>query len=101
MKSREMDSLETVEIVMMLEEGLVGVFGIRSGEMDRFDSARELVDWLEVRLSNQRPNKAACALLNKLAEDQQWPELAQGLDTPWRRQQIAEIVREMSRPQAI
>jgi len=36
-------------------------------------------------------------MLKKLAHDQQWPELAEGLDKPWRREQIAAIVRELFR----
>jgi len=45
----------------------------------------------------QRPNKAAAALLRKLAKDQDNPELAMGLEGTWRREQIAAIVREMLR----
>jgi len=42
------------------------------------------VDWLELYLSNQRPNKEAAALLRKLAKDYNKPELAEGLEGTWR-----------------
>jgi hypothetical protein len=90
---RATDSLETVEMVMLVEE--VFEVDIPDGDAERFGSPREIVGWLEARLSNQRPNKAARTLLRKLAEDQLWPELAKELDGPWRREQIAAIVREV------
>jgi hypothetical protein len=55
------------------------------------------VDWLEPYLSNQRPNKEAAALLRKLAKDYNKPELAEGLERTWRREQIAAIVSEFFR----
>jgi hypothetical protein len=55
------------------------------------------VDWLELHLSNQRPNQAAAVLLRKLAKAQKNPELAEGLEGTWRREQIAAIVREIFR----
>ena len=90
---RAMDSLETVEMGMLVEE--VFEVDIPDADAERFGSPREILGWLEARLSNQRPNKAARALLRQLAEDQQWPELAKGLDGLWRREQIAAIVREI------
>jgi hypothetical protein len=53
--------------------------------------------WLERHLSNQRPNKEAAALLRKLAKAHNNPELAEGLEGTWRREQIAAIVREIFR----
>jgi phosphopantetheine binding protein len=70
MKPRAMDSLDAIELVMAIEEGFEGGFGIRNAEVGTFNSPRELVDWLEVHLANQRPNKIAQALLRKLALDQ-------------------------------
>ncbi|MGA9304803.1 MAG: hypothetical protein WBW31_05285, partial [Candidatus Sulfotelmatobacter sp.] len=64
---------------------------------ERFDSPSEIVDRLERLMSNHRPNKAAKALLRKLAKERQQPELAEGLEGTWRREQIAAIVREMLR----
>lgn len=90
-----MDSLDTIEMVMAIEE--VFDVGLPDAEPITFDGPSEIVDWLEVSLANQRPNEAACALLKKLAQDQQRPELAEGLDGPWRREQIAAIVREIFR----
>ncbi len=87
-----MDSLEVVEMIMLIEE----LFGteIPSNEAERFGSPREIVDWLEFHLSNQRPNENAAALLNKLAKKYDNPELAEGLTGPWRRQQIDAIIRD-------
>jgi hypothetical protein len=92
---RAMDSLDLVEMLMFVEE----MFGtdIPDDDAKHFGSPREMVDWLELRLSNQRPNKQAAALLRKLAKAQQRPELAEGLDGTWRREQIAAIVREVFR----
>jgi|SRR5450631_728609 Phosphopantetheine attachment site len=94
MKPREMDSLDTVEMVMTIEE----VLDIEiPGDPAEYGSPREMVDRLEAVLSNRRPNEAAAALLRKLARDRQQPELAEGLEGTWRREQIAAIVREVFR----
>jgi hypothetical protein len=90
---KAMDSLDFVEAVMALEE----VLGIEvpSNDAEQFGTSREMVDWLESRLSNQRPNQKSAALLRGLAKSQNDPELAEGLDRTWRREQIAAIIREM------
>jgi hypothetical protein len=91
MSPRAISSLDTVEMVMVIEE----VFEIAvPGNVDDFRSPRELVDRMEAALSTRRPNKAAAALLRKLAKDRQQPELAEGLEGTWRREQIAAVVRE-------
>jgi hypothetical protein len=88
-----MDSLDLVEAVMAIEE----IFGtdIPDYDAEQFGSPREIVDWLEPHLSNRRPNKAAVALLRKLAKAHNSPELAEGTDGTWRREQIAAIIREI------
>jgi hypothetical protein len=90
---KAMDSLDLVEAVMITEE----VFGteIPDGDAETFGSPREMVDSLELHLSNQRPSKGASALLKRLAKAHNKPELAEGLEGTWRREQIAAIVREM------
>jgi hypothetical protein len=94
MKHRATSSLDTVEIVMAIEEA----FGVEiPGEIDQFESQSEMVDRLETVLSSRRPNKAAAALLRQIAMDRQQPELAEGLDRTWRREQIAAVVRELFR----
>jgi len=92
---KAIDSLDLVEMVMAFEEA----FGIEipNDDFEHFDGPSEMVDRLERLLSNQRPNKAAKAFLRKLAKEQQRPELAEGLEGTWRREQIAAIVREMLR----
>jgi hypothetical protein len=90
-----MDSLDSVEIVMVFEE----VFDteIPDDESERGGSPSEIVDSLERRLSNRRPNKQAVAMLQKLAKQEHQPELAEGLNGTWRREQIAAIVHEVLR----
>ena len=89
------DSLYLVEAVMLIEE-ILGT-EIPDGDADNFGSPREMVDWLERHLSNQRPTKEAAAVLRKLAKAHNNPELAEGLGGTWRREQIAAIVREIFR----
>jgi hypothetical protein len=76
-----------------------GAFEVDLPDLDEFTfgGPGELVNWLEAQLSNRRPNKVARTLLKKLAEDKGRPELAEGLDGPWKREQIAAIVREIFR----
>jgi hypothetical protein len=95
MISKARDSLDLVEAVMLIEE----IFGtdIPDGDAENFGSSRKMVDWLGPHLSNRRPNKEATALLKKLAKAHNNPELAEGLDGTWRREQIAAIVREIFR----
>lgn len=96
MTPRPSNSLDLVELVMAFEEA----FDIEipdDGSERLFGNPSEAVDWLERSLSNQRPNKAAKALLRKIAKEQQRPELAEGLEGTWRREQIAAVVREMLR----
>jgi hypothetical protein len=78
MKLREMDSLDTVEMAMAIEE----VLGIEIPGNTRFESLTEIVDRLEVPLSNRRPNKEAVVLLRRIAQDRQQPELAERLEGP-------------------
>jgi Phosphopantetheine attachment site len=86
MSSKNIDSLDIVEMVMVIEE----VFDVEvPGEIDQLGSPREIVDCLEVVLSNRRPNKAAVALLRKIARERQQLALAEGLEGTWRREQIA------------
>ena len=92
---KAMDSLDLVEAVMLIEE-LLGT-EIPDSDAENFGSPREMVDWLELHLSNQRPTKDAAALLRKLAKERYDPELAEGLEGTWRREQIVAILREMFR----
>ncbi len=90
-----MNSLDTVEAVMAIEEA----FGVELpvNESEDFSSPQQMVDWLALHLSHQRPSKDAAGLLRKLATQHNKPELAQGLEGPWRRDQIEAIVREIFR----
>ena len=90
---RQIDSLKTVEAVMALEEALG--MDIPDVPPANFDSSREFVDWLELRLSNQRPNERAAGLLEYLAKAHHNSELMEGLNGTWRRAQLAAIIREM------
>jgi hypothetical protein len=90
-----MDSLDTVENLMSIEEGFGAA--IPDDWTEHSGGPREMVDWLELRLSNQRPHKRAQVFLKKLAKSQQRDELAEELNGTWRREQIAAIVREIFR----
>ena len=90
-----MNSLDTVEAVMAFEEVFEVELPVR--ESGDFGSPQEMVDWLDLYLSNQPLNKEAAALLRKLAKDHNKRELAEGLEGTWRREQIAAIVREIFR----
>ena len=54
-------------------------------------------EWLERNLSNQRPTQDAAELLRMLAKTQQQPELAEGLDGTWRREQISALITDIFR----
>jgi hypothetical protein len=97
MISRPMDSLDFVEAVMALEE-VLGI-EIPGDEADHCGTPREIVDCLESCLSGQCPKKQAAALIKRVAKTQSNPPLAEGLDGPWRREQIAAVVREIFRAQ--
>jgi hypothetical protein len=88
-----MDNFDPVEAVMALEEVLE--IEIPENEAELCGSPHEMVDVLERHLSNQRPTKRAAELLRGIAESRNNPELAEGLDRVWRREQIAAIIREM------
>ena len=92
---KAVDSLDIVEAVILIEES----FGtdIPSGDAEHFGSPREIVDWLELHVSNQRPHERAAAFLRKLAQTQNNPALAEDLEGTWRREQIAAIIREVFR----
>jgi acyl carrier protein len=89
------DSLDIVEAVMALEE-MLGV-EFPGHDAVHVGSRREMVDWLERCLFNQWHNANSVALLLRLAETQNNPALAEGLDGTWRREQIDAIVREIFR----
>jgi hypothetical protein len=94
MTLKTMDSLDLIEAVMLIEE----ILGTEIPDRDvEIGSPREMVDWLERHLCNQRPTKEAASLLRKLAKSHNKPELAEGLEGTWRREQIAAIVREIFR----
>jgi hypothetical protein len=90
---KAMDSLDTVEAVILVEE----IFGtdIPDDHAENFGSASEMVERLEPHLSHRRPNEKAAALLRKLAKAHNSPALAEGLNGTWRREQIAAIIREI------
>jgi len=57
-------------------------------------------EWLELHLSNRLPKQDSAQLLQMLAKSQQRPELAEGLDGPWRREQMSALVRDIFRKRA-
>ena len=93
MLHRAMDSLDSVEAVMVLEEVLD--VQIQVDDAEQVGSPCEMVDLLEYQLSNERPTKVAADLLRGPAKSQNNPGLAGGLGGVWRREQIATIIREL------
>ena len=87
--------MDLVEAVMLIEE--IFETEVPDGDAETLSGPREMVDWLELHLSSQRPSKGAAALLETLAKDHNNPELAEGLERTWRREQFTAIVCEMFR----
>src|SRR5436853_5333757 len=92
---RAMDSLDSVELVIALEE--LFEVEITDDEAEKLESPRDIVDLLEKLLSNCRPNARAKALLKRLAKSREDKSLAEDFSGCWRREQIAAIIREMFR----
>ena len=63
MTRKSMDSLDAVEIVMVFEEVFETELPVNDAET--LGGPTDIVDWLKLRLSNQRPNKQAIELLFK------------------------------------
>jgi hypothetical protein len=95
MSPKAMNSLDVVEAVILFEE----IFGseLPYNETGHLGNPDDMINWLEAFLSNRRPNRQAVALLRRLAKAHNSPELAEGLDGTWRREQIAAILREIFR----
>ena len=93
MVPKAMGSLDLVEAMTAIEE----IFDayIPDNDTVNLGSPKEVVAWLDPHLSNRRPNRVALTLLRKLAKAHSDPELAEGTDGPWRREQIAAVVREI------
>ena len=89
MKPHATDSLDTVAIVMWLEE----LFGASLAD----GTLGGIFDQLEDQLRGECPNRKAQKILRKLTIATGRPELAERLDEPWRREQIAAIVREVTK----
>jgi hypothetical protein len=91
----ERGNFDPVEAVMALEEVLE--IEISDDKAEQCGSPRQMVDMLERHLSGQRPTKRAAELLRSVAKLRSIPELAEGLDCAWRREQVAAIIRELFR----
>ena len=97
MSFNSMNSLDTIETGMAIEEAFGDIFGdsVLDFPPPPSQTPHELVDNLERLLSNERPNRHAATLLRELARHQRRPEIAEGLKGTWRREQIAAIVRHI------
>ena len=73
---------------------------IPDDDAEHFGGPLGMEEWLEQHLSNQRPKQDTAQLLRMLADAQQRPELAEGLDGTWRREQISALVRDIFRKRA-
>ena len=95
MSNPRLDSLDTVEMVMLMEE--LFQIAIPDANAEEFGSFREIVDYLDAALNGKTPNKRADGMLRHLAKTLDWPELIPRKGEPWRRDQIAAIVREIEK----
>ena len=93
MSSTSSDSLDTVEIVMVFEEVFGVVLPVDGAQ--HVKTRDDAADWLVTHLSDQRPNRQAAAMLKRLAQSRQSPELARDLNRPWRREQVLAILSEI------
>ncbi len=73
---------------------------IPDDDAEHFGGPLEAEEWLEQHLSKRRPKPDTAELLRKLAQAQQRPELAEGLDGTWRSEQISALVRDIFRKRA-
>lgn len=92
-----MDNVD-LDIVMFCEN--IFHTHIPDDDVKHFGGPLGMEEWLEQQMSSQRPNQDAAALLRMLAEAQQRPELAEGLDGTWRREQISALFRDIFRKRA-
>jgi len=88
-----MDSLEQVETLMLVEE-LFGV-SIPSQDAEQFSGPRDIVEWLNAHLAGKKPNQKAASFLAGLARLYERPELIDQIESPWRSEQIAAVVRAL------
>lgn len=95
----EMSSIDFVEVVMAIEEGLE--IEIPDVDAVAFGGPRDIVDWLEPRLIGKRINQQTALLLENLARQQGTLELAGTLGGTWRREQITAVVQEILRVHAL
>ena len=80
------------DIIMFVEN----IFETRipDDDAEQLGGELDMEEWLEKNLSNQRPKQDTATLLRMLAEAQQRPQLVQGLNGNWRREQISVLVRD-------
>jgi hypothetical protein len=88
-----MDSLDSVEVLIAIEEA-VGV-NIPDADAEAMATPRHVVEWLLPRIGNAAPNQIASLLLKKVSARENRSELTDALTEPWRREQVAAVVREI------
>ena len=93
--NQRLDSLGTVEMVMLIKELFEIAISERNAE--EFGSFREIVDYLDAALTGKTPNKRADAMLRHLAKTLDRPELVPKKGEPWRWDQIAAIIRKIEK----
>ncbi|MBZ5666339.1 MAG: hypothetical protein LAO30_17220 [Acidobacteriia bacterium] len=94
------ESMDNVDLdIVMFVENIFGTY-IPDDDAKHFGGPLGMEEWLEQHLSNQRPKEDTAELLRMLADAQQRPELAEGLDGTWRREQISALVRDIFRKRA-
>jgi hypothetical protein len=88
-----MDSLDSVEVVMAIEE----VFDVTISDdaAAAMATPRHVIEWLVDKVSHTALNKRAIRLMEKIAIRDNRPELANGIEEGWRRPQIEAAVRNI------
>ena len=75
----EMDSLDSVEVLMAVEETFEVT--ITDAEAEAMTTPRDVIDWLLPRVSDKQPNERAMRILNGQPV------------SPWDRAQVSAVVR--------
>ena len=75
----EMDSLDSVEVLMAVEETFEVT--ITDAEAEAMTTPRDVIDWLLPRVSDKQPNEKAMRILNGQPV------------SPWDRAQVSAVVR--------
>ncbi len=89
----QMDSLDSVEIVIAIEETFDLVVPDEAAE--GMTTPRHIIEWVLPRVGGEVPNDAAVAWLKRIAAREHRSDSNDGLKQPWQRERVASVVREI------